>query len=82
MLNTQVKSVIIFRHLNQSKTIEDSIDIGDSSDISQCFGSVHDLTNTSNVLICKKHGTPCKALATLSPVYPQLFGKLISSALF
>ena len=33
-------------------------------------------------MIRQQHGTPSKALAALSPVNPQLLGKLISPALF
>lgn len=46
------------------------------------LGSVHDLSDFTDIVIRQHHRAPCKALAALSPVNPQLLGKLISPALF
>ena len=69
-------------HINQAKSVEYSINIRHTSDISQSLGSVHYLTNFTDIVIRQHHETPSKALAALSPVDPQLLGKLISPCPF
>lgn len=72
----------LFRHINQAKSVEHSINVRHTPDVSQRLGSVHYLSDFTDIVIRQQHGTPSKALATLSPVDPQLLGKLISPALF
>ena len=63
----------LFRHVNQAKSVEHPIDIRHTPDVSQSLGSVHDLSNFSNILICPHDRAPCKALATLpSFIYSYL----------
>lgn len=72
----------LFRHVNQAKSVEHPINVGHTPDIPQRLGSVHYLSDFTDIVIRQQHGTPSKALAALSPVNPQLLGKLISPALF
>ena len=44
-------------------------------------GSVHHLSNFTDIVIRQHHGTPSKAFAVLSAIDPQLLGKHISPAL-
>ena len=72
----------LFRHVNQAKSVEHPINVGHTLDIPQRLGSVHYLSDFTDIVIRQQHGAPSKALATLSAVDPQLLGKLISPALF
>ena len=69
-------------HIDQAKSVEYPINVGHTSDVPQSLGSAHYLSDFTDIVIRQQHGTPSKALAALSPVDPQLLGKLISSALF
>ena len=71
----------LFRHVNQSKSVEHPINVGHTPDIPQRLGSVHYLSDFTDIVIHQQHGTPSKALAALSAVDPQLLGELISPAL-
>ena len=62
-------------------SVEHPIDIRHAPDVSLRFGSVHCLSDFTNIVICKQHRTPSKALAALFAVYPQLLGELSSPAL-
>ena len=67
-------------HIDQAKSVEHPINIRHTPDISQCLGSVHYLSDFSDIAIRQHHGAQSKALASLSAVDPQLLGKLISPA--
>lgn len=71
----------LFWHVDQTKSVEHPIDIRHTTDISQRLGSVHYLSDFTDIVICQHHGTPSKALAALSVVDPQLLGEFISPAL-
>ena len=71
----------LFRHVNQAKSVEYSINIRHTSDISQSLGSVRDLSDFTDIVIHQDYGAPSKALAVLSVVDPQFLGELISPAL-
>ena len=71
----------LFRHVNQAKSVEHPINVGHTPDIPQRLGSVHYLSDFTDIVIRQQHGTPSKALAALSPVNPQFLGELISPAL-
>ena len=71
----------LVRHINQAKSVEHPIDIRHTPDISQRLGSVHYLSNFTDIVIRQDYGAPSKALAVLSAVDPQFLGELISPAL-
>ena len=71
----------LLRHVNQAKSIEQPIDIRHTPDISQRLGSVHYLSDFTDIVIRQDYGAPSKALAVLSAVDPQFLGELISPAL-
>ena len=71
----------LFWHVNQAKSVEHSINIRHTSDVSQSLGSVQHLSNFTDIVIRQQHGTPSKAFAVLSAFNPQLLGKHISPAL-
>ena len=68
-------------HVNQAKSVEHPINVGHTPDIPQRLGSVHYLSDFTDIVIRQQHGTPSKALAALSPVDPQFLGELISLTL-
>ena len=72
----------LFRHVNQAKSVEHPINVGHTLDIPQRLGSVHYLSDFTDIVIRQRHGTPSKALAVLSAVNPQLLVEFISPALF
>ena len=72
----------LFRHINQAKSVEHSINVRHTSDVSQILGSAHHLSDSTDIVIRQHHGAPSKALAVLSAVDPQFLGELISPALF
>ena len=72
----------LFRYINQAKSVEYPINVGHTPDIPQRLGSVHYLSDFTDIVIHQQHGTPSKALAALSVVDPQLLGEFISPALF
>ena len=72
----------LVRHVNQAKSVEHSINIRHTSDVSQSLGSVHYLSNFTDIVIRQHHGAPSKAFAVLSAIDPQFLGELISPALF
>ena len=53
------------RHVDQAKAVEQPIDIRHTPDISQRLGSVHYLSDFTDIVIRQPHGTPSKALAFL-----------------
>ena len=69
-------------HVDQTKAVEQPIDIRHTPDISQRLGSVHYLSDFTDIVIRQHHGAPRKTLAVLSAVDPQLLGEFISPALF
>lgn len=71
----------LFRHVNQAKSVEQPIDIRHTPDVPQRLGSVHYLSDFTDIVIRQHHGAPSKALALLSAVDPQFLGELISPAL-
>ena len=71
----------LFRHINQAKSVEQSINVRHTPDISQSLGSVHYLSDFTDIVIRQHHRAPCKALAVLSAVDPQFLGEFISPAL-
>ena len=68
-------------HIDQAKAAEQPIDVRHTPDISQRLGSVHYLSDFTDIVIRQHHGTPSKALTALSAVDPQLLGELTFSAL-
>lgn len=69
-------------HIDQAKSVEQPIDVRHTPDISQCLGSVHYLSDFTDIVIRQQHRTPSKALAVLSAVDPKLLGELISPCPF
>lgn len=55
----------LFRHVNQAKSVEYPINVGHTPDIPQRLGSVHYLSDFTDIVIRQPHGTPSKALAFL-----------------
>ena len=55
----------LFRHVNQAKSVEYSINIRHTSDISQSLGSVHDLSDFTDIVIRQDYGSPSKAVETV-----------------
>ena len=52
-------------HVDQAKAVEQPIDVRHTPDISQRLGSVHYLSDFTDIVIRQRHGTPSKALAFL-----------------
>ena len=52
-------------HVDQAKSVEQPIDIRHTPDISQRLGSVHYLSDFTDIVIRQHHRTPSKALAFL-----------------
>ena len=71
----------LFRHINQAKSVEHSINVRHTPDVSQILGSAHHLSDFTDIVIRQDYGAPSKALAVLSAVDPQFLGELISPAL-
>ena len=71
----------LFRHINQAKSVEHSINVRHTPDVPQRLGSVHYLSDFTDIVIRQDYGAPSKALAALSAVDPQFLGKLIFPAL-
>ena len=71
----------LVQHIDQAKSVEQPIDIRHTPDISQRLGSVHYLSDFTDIVIRQHHRTSSKTLAALSAVDPQLLGELISPAL-
>ena len=69
-------------HVDRAKSVEQTIDIRHTPDISQRLRSVHYLSNFTDIVIHQQHRTPSKALAVLSAVDSQFLGEFISPALF
>lgn len=61
----------LFWHFDQTKSVEHPIDIRHDPDVSLRFGSVHCLSDFTNIVIRQDYGAPSKALATLSAVDPH-----------
>ena len=55
----------LVQHIDQAKSVEQPIDIRHTPDISQRLGSVHYLSDFTDIVIRQRHGTPSKALAVL-----------------
>ena len=52
-------------HVDQAKAVEQPIDVRHTPDISQRLGSVHYLSDFTDIVIRQHHRTPSKALAFL-----------------
>ena len=55
----------LVQHIDQAKSVEQPIDIRHTPDISQRLGSVHYLSDFTDIVIHQDYGAPSKALAFL-----------------
>lgn len=55
-------TLCIVRHIDQSKPVEHSVDIGHAPDIAQCFRSCYYCSYLFNIAECQQHRTPRQTL--------------------
>ena len=66
------------RYVDQAEAVKHPIDVGHAPDIPQGLGSVHYLSDFTDIVIHQVYRTPRKALAALPAVDPQLLGESVA----
>ena len=61
------------RHINESESVEHSINISHASDVAQSFRPVHHRSHLFYIVQCQQYRTPCQAFTILPAVDPKLF---------
>lgn len=74
--------VHFIRHINESESVEHSINISHASDIAQSFRPVHHCSHLFYIVQCQQYRTPCQALTILPAVDPKLFCVLSMYSIF
>ena len=61
------------RHINESESVEHSINVSHASDVAQSFWPVHHRPHLFYIVQCQQYRTPGQALTILPAVDPKLF---------
>ena len=66
-------TLCIVRHIDQSKPVEHSVDIGYAPDIAQRFWTVNHRSDLFYIAQCQQHRTPRQTFAVFPAVDPEFF---------
>ena len=71
----------MLRYIDQTKSIEHSVNVGHTANISEGFRTAHHRTDLRSLFQSQQNGAPCQALAVFPPVDEQLL-RIISGPSF